>query len=386
MREIYLDNAATTKTEPEVVEIMNKVMLEDFGNPSSKHKKGVEAEKYVRNAAEIISGIMKTSAKEIVFTSGATESNNMAIFGTVQKRKRYGDHIITSAIEHASVREPFLELEKQGYRVTFVETDNNGVINMDALKAALDDKTILVSIMHVNNETGVIQPLEDIGSTVKSFNKDIIFHVDAVQSFGKLPVRPKKYQADLLSVSAHKFHGPKGAGFLYIKDGTGIEPFIYGGGQQNKMRSGTENTPGIAGLGKASEIAYSDETQMKIQHLSDIRTDFIKSLESIEGVRVNSTASDIFAPHVVSATFKGLRSEVLLHSLEEEGIYISSGSACSSNRPGLSFALSALGLNKTEVESTVRFSFSKYTTEDELKVCIEVLKEKVPFLRQFIRR
>ena len=386
MKEIYLDNAATTKPEESVVCIMNDVLTKDYGNPSSRHKKGVEAEKYIRNAAEIISDILKVDTKEITFTSCATESNNMAVFGAVEKRKRYGDHIITTALEHASVREPFLELEKKGYQVTFLQTDNDGIVDTNALKEALDDKTILVSVMHVNNETGVIQPLEEIGNIIKTYNKDIIFHVDAVQSFGKMTVRPKKFQADMLSVSAHKFHGPKGSGFLYIKDGTGIYPLLYGGGQQMKLRSGTENTPGIAGLGEAARIAYLEETQDKIKALYKLREKFINDLLSIDGVIVNGVSSEIFAPHIVSATFKGIRSEVLLHALEEEDIYISSGSACSSNKPGLSFALSALGLDKNAVESTVRFSFSKFTTSDELDLCINVLKVKVPFLRQFVRR
>ena len=383
--EIYFDNAATTRPFPEVMEEMTKVALNDYGNPSSKHMKGVEAENHIRRAKEIIASAVKCKEKEIVFTSGATESNNMAIFGGVRAKKRAGKHIITSAMEHPSVREPFLRLEQEGYDVTFLPVDKRGIVDLQELRNSLREDTVLVSVMHVNNETGIIEPVKEIGEIIKEYNQDIYFHVDAVQAFGKVEVIPKNIKADLLSVSAHKFHGPKGTGFLYIRDGVRILPLLEGGGQQNKLRSGTENVPGIAGMGKAVEMIAREYAEKK-EELKALREYFISGLSGIEGVTVNGGGPDVQSPHIVSATVDGIRSEVLLHALEEKGIFVSSGSACSSNKPGLSFVLTAMGLSGEAADSTIRFSFSYSSTKEEADICTDVLKELVPTLRMFVRK
>ena len=386
--EAYLDNAATTMPFPEVREIMMETMEHSYGNPSSMHRKGVDAENYIKNARKIIAKSMKVDEKEIVFTSGGTESNNQALIGAAMANKRKGNHIITTKIEHASVYNPLVFLEEQGFRITFVSVDSNGFVCMDELLDAIDDETILVSIMYVNNEIGTIEQIAQIGKAIKEKKKDVLFHVDAIQAYGKLKIYPKKLSIDLLSVSGHKIHGPKGIGFLYIKDKTKIQPYIYGGGQQKGMRSGTENVPGIAGLGKAVELIYQNHEE-KTENLYQLKEYFVSQVQQIENVSVNGITGIAIrdtAPHVVSVTVNGVRSEVLLHALEEKGVYVSSGSACSSNHPALSGTLQAIGLDKEKVEATVRFSFSVYTTKEELDLAIEALHELVPVLRKYVRR
>lgn len=379
--EAYLDNAATTFVFPEVKDLMGKVMEEDFGNPSSLHKKGVEAEQYIKEAKETIAKFLKVEPKEIVFTSGGTESNNMALIGSAYANQRRGKHIITTRIEHASVYEPLMHLEKEGFQITYLPVDERGVVKLDALKEALTDETILVSIMYVNNEIGSIQPIEEIGKIIKSYRENIVFHVDAIQAYGKLKIYPKRAKVDLLSVSGHKIHGPKGSGFLYIKDKTKIQPILFGGGQQKGMRSGTENVPAIAGLSLASKFMYENHEE-KIEKLNRLKERFIKGVSEIENVKNNSGE----APHIISISFPGVRSEVLLHALEEKGVYVSSGSACSSNHPAISGTLKAIGLDKNHWESTLRFSLSIFTTEEEVDFAIQCLKELVPVLRRFTRR
>ena len=379
--EAYLDNAATTFVFPEVKDLMGKVMEEDFGNPSSLHKKGVEAEQYIKEAKETIAKFLKVEPKEIVFTSGGTESNNMALIGSAYANQRRGKHIITTRIEHASVYEPLMHLEKEGFQITYLPVDERGVVKLDALKEALTDETILVSIMYVNNEIGSIQPIEEIGKIIKSYREDIVFHVDAIQAYGKLKIYPKRAKVDLLSVSGHKIHGPKGSGFLYIKDRTKIQPILFGGGQQKGMRSGTENVPAIAGLSLASKFMYENHEE-KIEKLNRLKERFIKGVSEIENVKNNSGE----APHIISISFPGVRSEVLLHALEEKGVYVSSGSACSSNHPAISGTLKAIGFDKNHWESTLRFSLSIFTTEEEVDFAIQCLKELVPVLRRFTRR
>ena len=380
--EVYLDNAATTKAANEVVDIVTRVMLEDYGNPSSKHMKGVDAEKYVKNATQIIAKTLKCQEKEIVYTSGGTESNNMAIIGAAMANRRKGNHVIVSSVEHSSVKEPFNFLEQQGYKVTFLPVDSNGSVLLDALKEALDDETILVSTMMVNNEIGTIEPIEQISGIVKSYNEDIVFHVDAIQAYGKLKIIPKKLGIDLLTVSGHKIHGPKGTGFIYIKDKTRLKPIILGGGQQKGMRSGTENVPGIAGLGKAVELIYNSDFDNKQQDMYELRKWFVSELCKIEGVTINGSEENA-AWHVVSASFDGIKAEVLLHALEDKGIYVSSGSACSSNRPGLSSTLAAIGLDNKLLDSTIRFSFCFETTKEELEYTISELNNLLPVLRKY---
>lgn len=395
--EIYLDNAATTKTLPEVNDAMREVLEKGFGNPSSKHILGVNAEKYIKDATKTISKILKCNPNEIIYTSCATESNNTAVFGAALKRERFGKHIITTQIEHPSVKEAFIELEKRGFKVTFLPVDSKGRVDIDALKDALDDETTLVSIMIANNEIGTVQDIETIGNIIKDFNKDIIFHTDAVQAFGKIPIDIKAANIDLLSVSAHKLHGPKGIGFLYKKNGINIPPLLYGGGQQSGMRSGTEPVFLIYGMSVAIENAFKDNTSVipVPKHMNDIyelREYFIKGLKSIENVSINGyegTEQDrekYFLPNIISATFDGIRAEVLLHALEEKGIYVSSGSACSSNKPGLSSVIQAIGTEKERQDSNIRFSMDEFITKEDIDYVIKTLNEAVPFLRQFTRR
>lgn len=379
--EAYLDNAATTFVFPEVKDIMVKVMEEDFGNPSSLHKKGVEAEQYIKEAKETIAKLLKVEPKEILFTSGGTESNNMALIGSAYANKRRGNHIITTRIEHASVYNPLIHLEEEGFRITYLPVDERGIVELEALKEALCEETILVSIMGVNNEIGAVQPIEEIGRIIKGYRDTILFHVDAIQAYGKFPLYPKRWKVDLLSVSGHKIHGPKGSGFLYIKDKTKIHPLIFGGGQQRGMRSGTENVPAIAGLSLASKLMYENHEE-KINKLKSLKERLIQGACEIEDVVDHSG----MAPHIISLSFIGVRSEVLLHALEEKGVYVSSGSACSSNHPAVSGTLQAIGLDKKQLDSTLRFSLSIFTKEEEIDWAIACLKELVPVFRRFTRR
>ena len=389
--EIYLDNSATTKVYDEVAELMLKVFKEDYGNPSSMHNKGMEAERYVKKSAEIIAKILKVNEKEILFTSGGTESNNLAVIGTAQARKREGNHIVTTKIEHPSIANPMKYLEENGYEVTYLSVDKNGIIDVEELKSAIRKDTILVSIMHVNNEVGSIQPIDEVAKIIEDEFKNnsdrrekITFHVDAIQSFGKFEIYPKRMGIDLLSVSGHKINGPKGIGFLYIKDKVKISPLILGGGQQRGMRSGTENVPGIAGIGMASDITYKNLNEIK-ERMMNIKDYFIDELCKLDNVAVNSQKGENGAPHIISATFKGIRSEVLLHSLEDKGIYISAGSACSSNKPALSETLKAMNIPKEDIESTVRFSLGHSNTKEEIDITIKEINGIIELLRKYKR-
>ena len=383
--EAYLDNSATTVALPEVRDIVVKTMMEDYGNPSSLHKKGMEAEQYVKAAAERIARTLKAKPSEIVFTSGGTESNNMAIIGAARANRRAGKHIITSTIEHASVYNVFGSLEEEGYRVSYIPVDENGHLKEKELEAAIDEETTLVSVMYVNNEVGSVNPIEKIGALIKRKNPKTIFHVDAIQAYGKYRINPKKEHIDLLSVSSHKIHGPKGVGFLYIKDGTKIVPVVYGGGQQKGMRSGTHNVPGIAGLGVAAEKIYEDH-EAKIARMYEIKKEFVKLVQELPETKINGLTDEQSAPHVVSVSFAGVRSEVLLHALEERGIYVSSGSACSSNHPAVSGTLRGIGVERELLDSTLRFSFSIFTTEEEIRYCAQMLSELLPVLRRYRRK
>lgn len=379
--EAYLDNAATTFTFPEVSKLMVKVMEEDYGNPSSMHRKGFEAEQYVKHAKEQIAKELKIEPKEILFTSGGTESNNMALIGAAFANQRKGKHIITTCIEHAAVYQPLIFLEEQGFDVTYLPVDQNGLVKISALEEAITDDTILISVMFVNNEIGAVQPIEEIGALIKKKKPDILFHVDAIQGFGKFRIYPKRLGIDLLSISGHKIHGPKGSGILFIRDKTKINPIIFGGGQQKGMRSGTENVPGIAGIGLAAQMIYENHEE-RMEQLLGLKNRLIAGISDIENTKNHSG----LAPHIVSVSFLGVRSEVLLHALEEKEIYVSAGSACSSNHPAVSGTLKAIGLSKTEYESTLRFSFSVFTTEEEIDYTVNTLKELVPVLRRFTRR
>ena len=382
--EAYLDNSATTRCYKEVADLVYKMMLEDYGNPSSMHQKGVEAETYVKEAKERIARTLKVNEKEILFTSGGTESNNLALIGGAMANRRAGNRIITTAVEHPAVSAPMQFLKEQGFDLVVLPVDGQGVVRMDALKEALTPDTILVSTMYVNNEIGAVEPVEEIGKLVHENCPKALYHVDAIQAFGKYRIFPKKAGIDLLSVSGHKIHGPKGVGFLYINEKARIIPQILGGGQQNGMRSGTDNVPGIAGLGLAAKMSY-EQFEEKIAHMYELKKQLVEGLENIDGVIVNGMPLMEGAPHIVSASFSGVRSEVLLHTLEDRGIYVSAGSACSTHKRAGSPTLTALGMKKAQMETTVRFSFEEENTKEQIDYCLQVLQEVLPMLKRFTR-
>lgn len=387
--EVYLDNSATTKVYPQVAELMTKVMCEDYGNPSSLHRKGMEGERYVRYARETLAKLLKVSEKEILFTSGGTESDNMAIIGCAMANNRRGRHLVTTQIEHPAVLQTMQYLETQGFRVTYLPVDKSGRVRLEDLQKAITPETILVSMMLVNNEIGSIQPIEEAGALIKRMNPNILFHVDAVQGFGKLKIYPKRMNIDLMSVSSHKIHGPKGVGFLYVGERVKILPITYGGGQQKNMRSGTENVPGIAGMTMAAEMAYENFDE-DVNRLYSLKEYFIQGITKLEGIQINGLTEDgdlrRTAPHVVSVSVAGVRSEVLLHALEDKGIYISAGSACASNKPQTSATLKAIGLQREYWDSTIRFSFSVFTTKEEIDYTLQVMYDMIPMLRKYTRR
>ena len=382
--EAYLDNSATTCAFARVCDIMMKTMSQDYGNPSSLHTKGFHAEHYVNEAREAVARSLRVSDREIIFTSGGTESNNMALIGCAMANKRKGNHLITTVFEHASVGNTMRFLEEQGFRVTYLPVDHEGTVSLKALEEAICPETILISVMYVNNEIGSVQPIEEIARIIRRKKPDILFHVDAIQAYGKYVIRPKRQGIDLLSVSGHKIHGPKGTGFLYVRDKVKIKPIIIGGEQQHGMRSGTENVPGIAGLGEAVKEIYKDH-DARIAKMYELKTLFVEQLSDLEEIVINGQPLQQGAPHIVSVSFRGVRSEVLLHALEERGIYVSAGSACSSNHPAVSGTLKSIGVEKELLDSTLRFSFSIFTTADEIRYAADTLKELVPVLRRFKR-
>lgn len=384
MTEVYLDNSATTRCLPSVATLMTKIMCEDYGNPSSMHRKGMEAEKYIKWSKEIIAKNLKVQEKEILFTSGGTESDNIALIGGAMANARAGRHIITTRIEHPAVLQTCAYLEEQGFEVTYLPVDKNGVIRLADLEKAITRNTIIVSIMHVNNEIGSIQPIAEAGKLIKRINPNTLFHVDAVQGFGKFKIYPKRMNIDMLSVSAHKIHGPKGVGFLYINEKAKVRPIIFGGGQQKGMRSGTENVPAIAGMAQAVDEIYTDMEQ-KVAQLYEIKERFINGVRKIDGTKINGLTGLESAPHVVSVSIQGIRSEVMLHALEDRGIYVSAGSACASNKPQVSATLKAIGVEKQYLDSTLRFSFSSFTTVEEIDYTISQMYDIIPMLRRYTR-
>lgn len=383
--EAYLDNSATTRCSAKAAEMVMKVMREDFGNPSALHTKGVEAEHYVKEARAFFAKNLKVDEKEICFTSGGTESNNLALIGTAMANRRAGNHLITTSVEHASVDNTMKYLEEQGFRVTYLPVDEYGVVSLEALKEALCPETILVSVMYVNNEVGAVQPVDEIARIVKEHNPNTIFHVDAIQAYGKYRIYPKKEGIDLLSVSGHKIHGPKGTGFLYVNSKVKIHSIVFGGGQQKGLRSGTENVPGIAGMAEAAAECY-ENLEEKIDRLYVLKDRFVSQVSALEGTKVNGHTGRDSAPQIVSVSFRDVRSEVLLHALEEKGIYVSAGSACSSNKPSVSRTLKNMEIDKELLGSTLRFSFCFDTTEEEIDYCIKELGELLPVLRRYVRR
>lgn len=386
--EAYLDNSATTRCSDRACQLMVDLLTKDYGNPSSLHMKGIEAERFVETAKKKIAKTLRVSEKEIIFTSGGTESNNLAIIGAAMANRRAGNHIITTSIEHASVENPMEFLKEQGFDITYLSVDENGIISLEELEEAVREQTILVSMMQVNNEIGAIEPVAEAAELIKKKNPATLIHVDAIQSYGKMYIYPKKLGIDMLSVSGHKIHGPKGSGFLWVKEKTKLKPLILGGGQQKGMRSGTENVPAIAGLGEAAEEIYENLDE-KRAHLYGLKQRFIDGIEKLEGTHVNGKTGEDSAPHIVSVSFEGIRSEVLLHSLEDRGIYVSSGSACSSNnhagKQKGSKTLRNIHLKENLLDSTLRFSFSVHTTEEEIDYALEVLGELLPVLKKYTR-
>ncbi len=423
--EAYLDNSATTRCLESVKDIVVETMMNDYGNPSSRHLKGVLAENYLREARERIARTLKVNEKEIYFTSGGTEADNWALIGAAAANRRSGMHIITTAIEHAAVLEAAAYLEEQGFRVTYLPVDAYGRIDLEALREAVCEDTILVSVMYVNNELGTLEPVQEASKIVKAKNSQALFHVDAIQAYGKYRIYPRKMGIDMLSVSGHKIHGPKGSGFLYVNEKVKIKPLILGGGQQKGMRSGTDNVPGIAGIGVAAKEAY-ENLEEKTFHLRELKARLIAGVVTIPEVTLQGQNKKLVeeakllchptdtakeerqeyreamyrqmkalleekpdqygAPHIVSVSFKGVRSEVLLHALEEKGICVSSGSACSSNKKlPVSSVLKEVGVERELLESTLRFSFSTFTTEEEIDYCLEQLWQTVPVLRRYMR-
>ncbi|MCI8381366.1 MAG: cysteine desulfurase [Lachnospiraceae bacterium] len=382
--EAYLDNSATTRVFPEVAELMTRLMLEDYGNPSSMHFKGVRAEQYVKHAKEQIAKVLKVNEKELIFTSGGTEADNLALTGAALANRRSGMHLITTKIEHPAVLKTMEYLEGQGFRVTYLPVDKTGRVRLEDLKKSMRQDTILVSVMHTNNEIGALQPIAEIGALIKKMNPRTLFHVDAVQGFGKFRIFPKKMYIDLLSVSGHKIHGPKGVGFLYAGEKVKLHPIVFGGGQQNGLRSGTENVPGIAGLGLACQKVY-ETLEEDSERMYRLREKLIEGVSDIGNIQINGCPGREGAPHVVSISFRGVRSEVLLHALEDRGICVSAGSACAAKHPRPSETLKAIGVERPLLESTLRFSLSLFTTEEEIVYTLHTLHEIVPVLRRYSR-
>ncbi len=394
--EVYLDNSATTKITDGARDIMLEVMCKDYGNPSSLHMMGVIAEKYMKESALQIADCLKVNPKEIIFTSGGTESNNLALIGAARTYQRLGKHIITTNIEHPSVHQPLLFLEENGYKIDYIPVDKAGKIIKDRLYSLINDDTLIVSVMYVNNEIGSVQDIDEIAREIKAIKRDVIFHVDCVQAFGKYRLYPKRVGIDLLSISGHKIHGPKGIGALYVSDNIRLKPIIYGGGHQRGLRSGTENVPAIAGLGQAAKEIY-EGFEMKVQRMYELKQFLLREISKLEGIFINglpmeSTEDFLMehirqtAPHIVSVSISGIKSEVLLHALEERGIYISTGSACSSHHPQPSATLNAIGIPMDLMSSTIRFSLSENTTREEIVYTMEQIEDVLPILRKFTRR
>ena len=381
--EIYLDNSATTKPYPEVVDKMVQALTTQYGNPSAIYKKGIEVEREIKEIRRNIARSLGAKENEIYFTSGGTECNNTIIRSVASLNKKTKNHIISTVIEHPSVLNTLKDLETQGFEVTYLPVDTNGKISIEDLKQAIKKETILVSIMHVNNEIGSIQPLEEVGKYLKTLDEKVYFHVDGVQSYAKVKFRPSKYNIDFMSVSGHKFHGPKGIGFMYVNEKNRIKPLLTGGGQEVGVRSGTENVPGIYGLGEAVRIINQDLEQNinKIQNLKLLLKEEI--LNNIDNVKINSPEDGVC--HVLNVSFKGVKGEVLLHYLEQKEIYVSTGSACSSKKKG-SHVLNAIGLSKEDIEGAIRFSLSDLNTEEQIREAVKVLKESVSDLRMIIGR
>lgn len=384
--EVYFDNSATTKPSKKVKDMVVKALDEYYGNPSSLHHKGVEVEKLMKVARRQVSKALGVNEQEIFFTSGGTEANNMAILGGVGANKRKGNTIITTKIEHPSVLNVYKHLESIGFRVLYLDVDFQGKLNMEQLSTYLNEDTVLISIMHVNNEIGVIQPIKEISTLIQKQKLDTVFHMDAVQSFGKIPLNPSGLGVDTVSISGHKIHGPKGIGALYKRKGLNLQPTVFGGNQEFGMRSGTENTPGILGLGVASDD-INNNIENNINHLKNLKRSFVDLIKTeISDIKINGPVGEGTAPHIVNISFLGTRGEVLLHLLEQDSIFVSTGSACSSKKDTKSHVLKAIGLKDEEIEGAIRFSFSHYNNIQEVYYAVDKLKKHVKDLRKVLKR
>lgn len=381
---IYLDNSGTTKQYPEVTAVMVKHMEEVFGNPSSLYQLGVDSEKSMKRARKQLQDALGLAGGKAYFTAGGTEADNMAIFGAAKAFGRRGKRIVTSSVEHPAVLECCKALEKQGFEVIYLDVDKKCRLDEEQLESAINDETILVSLMHVNNEAGTIMPVDKVKEIMKDKNAPGIFHTDAVQSFGKVPLCKT---ADAVSVSGHKIHGPKGTGALWIRDKVNIPAFMVGGGQEDGKRSGTQNVPGIAGFGEASEI--SEKTRaVEMARIIEMRKYLMEGLEAgLKDIIINSPKeagekAGMCCGSVLNITFMGTRGEVLLHTLEQDGIYVSTGSACSSNKKGQSHVLKAMGLKDKEIEGTLRFSFGRMNSMEEMDIVIDKVSGAVNRFRK----
>ncbi|MEE0060842.1 MAG: cysteine desulfurase family protein [Acutalibacteraceae bacterium] len=368
-KELYLDNSATTRVSPTVADQICNMMTENYGNPSSLHSKGLQAQHSVEEARNIISNALGVSANEIYFTSGGTEANNLAIIGTALCKRKTGNKIVTSAIEHSSIMDSCKYLESLGFEVVYLPAQENGAVSVESLENAIDENTILISLMYVNNETGAIQPVEKIPRIIKRKNSPAVFHIDAVQAFGKLPMKNTKLKADMISVTAHKIYGPKGVGALYIKKGVRVTPRQFGGEQQSKIRPGTESAPLIVGFGQAvNEIDYTKNDRVK-----EVNAYLKEKLGELDGVVINSPENAL--EYIVNFSVVGIRSETMLHFLAEKNIYVSSGSACSKGKP--SYVLTAMGLDKKLADSAIRVSFSHDNTKEDIDRLVETINDGI---------
>ena len=383
-KEVYLDNAATTRALPGVVEAVSQALLAAYGNPSSLHRKGMEAEAILKGTRGLLAELMAVTPAEIVFTSGGTEANALAIKGVAWARKKRGTHLVTTAIEHSSVHAAMRDLEAEGFSVTYLPVDGEGRVNPDHVGEAVSERTTLVSVMLVNNEIGTIQPVRAIAEAARAKKRDVVVHVDAVQALGTLPVRPRELGADLVSVSGHKIHGPKGVGALYVRKGLQIQTLFGRGSQEGGLRPGTENVPGIAGLGVALRELTGDAGAPA--RLRVLRERLVDELLAIDGARLNGARGEAAAPHIVNLSFPGVRGEVLVHALEDRGVFVSTGSACTSRKAEPSHVLKALGLSEEVLESSIRISLSRSTTEEEVVYAISMIKEAVSALRTMLAR